>query len=230
MSDAPRSPRHRLPPRRLAAVVGAWVVLAGGALVLAGALDSPVGAGGRDAARPATPGPVATPDAGVGDLPPLAMVLDRPLPADIAALAPIRQLDALRVRAMTTRSAARFVELGSLLQLFSDNASAEASFRAALRFDPGSVGAQVGLALVDGASGPEGLIAGARRLQELAAANPESQLVSFNQGWLEIYRRRARPAAQAWRRTIALGPRTKLGRTATELLATLESGSGGRNP
>jgi hypothetical protein len=44
---------RRIPPRRLAALAGVWLALTGGALLVAGALDQPVGAGERDRAQPA---------------------------------------------------------------------------------------------------------------------------------------------------------------------------------
>lgn len=241
-SDAPRRAPARPPLRRLAIVLGIWIVVAGGALLIAGALDSPVGEGARDEAvavapevgagvtTPGSPGTTTGGDGAASRLPPLALVLDHALPASITSLAPAKQLETLRTQGIATKDPERFVELGSLLQLLGDGASAEFSYRSALRFDPGNVGAKVGLALVEGAAGDTGLVAAARSLQELAAANPQSQLVAFNQGWVEIYRRRGATARTAWERTIALGPGTRLGRTATALLRTLENGSAGRNP
>ena len=220
-------------------MLGVWVVLAGGALLVAGALDSPVGEGDRDAAQPAAVGTVATPEtapeapAGTppeGELPPLALVLDRPLPAPVEGLAPEEQFEQLRRLAISTRDPERFVELGSIMQLAGDGPSAQFSYESALRFDAGNIGAQVGLALVDGATGDEGLARASQELRRLAVKYPQSQLVSFNRGWLEIYRRRAAPARIAWRRTIALDADSRLGRTAAALLATLENSPGGRNP
>jgi hypothetical protein len=220
-------------------VLGAWIVLAGGALLVAGALDSPVGEGARDVAQPAAVGTVATPQTAPGAdpdapaegaLPPLALVLDRPLPEPVAGLAPGEQLEQLRQLGISTRDPDRFVELGSLLQLAGDGPSAQFSYESALRFDAGSIGARVGLALVDGATGEEGLVRASAELGRLAARYPQSQLVSFNRGWLEIYRGRAVPARTAWQRTVALDPDSRLGRTATALLTTLENTPGGRNP
>lgn len=241
MTDAPDAPRPtpsraRVPLRRLAIVVGVWIVVAGGALLLAGAMDSPVGEGARDEARavapdaPATTTPGPTEGATAAELPPLALVLDHALPASLTALPAAKQLERLRLQGIATKDPERFVELGSLLQLLGDSASAEFSYQGALKFDPDNVGAKVGLAMVQGSTGDTGLVAAARTLQDLAAENPRNQLVAFNQGWVEIYRRRGATAKTAWERTVALGPQTRLGRTATTLLSTLENGSGGRNP
>ena len=83
---------------------------------------------------------------------------------------------------------------------------------------------------MEAARGGQAQAAGAARLRGLAAENPRSQLVAFNQGWLAIYRRQAAPARAAWTRTVALGEDTRLGRTAAALLASLENDSTGRNP
>ena len=230
MLGALRSPAGWPPPRRLALVVGVSVVLAGSALLAANALDSPVGAGARDKAQPEAPGPVAAgapaaggaaANPGAANLPPFAMVLDHRLPASVAGLPPVQQAAKLRAGAMSTRSPERLVELGSVLQLLGDLSSAEFSYRSALRFDPQSVAAQVGLAVVAGGTGADGLALSAQRLRALAVVHPRDQLVSFNQGWVEIYRGRGDPARAALRRTVALGPDTRLGRTATGLLAAL---------
>ena len=210
-------------------MLGVWAVVVGGALLTANALDAPVGESARDAAQPASPAPTSS-AAAPGGLPPLAMVLDRALAPAIAALPPVQQVRTLRTLATGTGDARRSVELGSVLQLLGDGPGAEAAYRGALAKEPTSIAARVGLTLVEGAAGADGLVAGTRRMQELARAHPRSQVVSFNQGWLEIYRRRADPARRAWLRTVTLGPRTRLGRTAAGLLATLETGANSRNP
>jgi hypothetical protein len=230
-----RSPAAWPPPRRLAIVVGISIVLAGSALLAADAQDSRVGEGARDKAQPAAPGPVAAgatapAEPGAASLPPFAMVLDHRLPASVAGLPPLQQAVKLRARAMSTRSPERLVELGSVLQLLGDVRSAEFSYRSALTFDPQSVPAQVGLAVVAGGTGADGLATSSERLRALAVVHPRDQLVSFNQGWLEIYRGRADAARSALKRTVALGPGTRLGRTATGLLAALAKIRIGRNP
>jgi hypothetical protein len=224
MPDASRTPL-----RRIAIIIGVWVVVAGGALLVAAALDSPVGEGGRDVAQPAVPGTVAEPDTPNG-LPPLALVLGRDLPADIRDLPPIEQATRLRDRVAQGAPAARWVELGSLLQQFGRGPMAGGAYRNALSLEPGNLEALVGLALVEGATGPDGATRAAATLSDLATENPDSQIVAFNQGWLAVYRRRAAPARAAWERTIALGVGTQFGRNAAALLNALEDGSGGRNP
>jgi hypothetical protein len=77
-----------------------------------------------------------------------------------------------------------------------------------------------------GAGDGDGLARASAGLEALAREHPDSQLVAFNQGWVEIYRRRAGPAERAWRRTIALGEGTRLGRTALALLQQLEQSGG----
>ena len=105
-----------------------------------------------------------------------------------------------------------------MLQRLGDRASAQFSYQSALRFDPENLGAQVGLAMVEGSSSGDGLLTVDTRLRQLATAHPRSQLVSFNQAWLQIYRGRARPARVALQRTVDLGAGTRLGLTAASLL------------
>ena len=206
-------------------LVGAWIAVAGGALLIANALDTPTGQSARDEARAAAPGPVAAaaPDTpGTAALPPFAMVLDHPLPAKVTGLPPARQAQELRVMAMTSKDPVRFVELGSVLQVVGDLASARFSYQSALRFDPGNLAAMVGLAVVRGGEGAAGLADADRRLAALAASHPGEQIVRFNQAWVAIYRGRAGAADAQLRRTVALGAQTRLGRTAAALVAALE--------
>jgi hypothetical protein len=215
-------------PRRLAAVLVVWAVAVGAALLIADALDSPVGEGARDEAQAVAPGPVAVPG-GAADgerLPPLALVLDRPLPEGIGGLPPIRQAARLSELAQTDPDPRRLVELGSVLQLLGDPQDAARAYRAAAARAPGDVAARAGLAVNEGARGGGGLARAAAGLAALARDHPGDQLVAFNQGWVEIYRRRAAPAERAWTRTVALGADTRLGRTATALLRELDRAGG----
>jgi hypothetical protein len=231
VSDAPPTPASRrgwLTPRRLAVILGVWVLAVGGALLLANALDDPVGEGARDEAQAVSPGPVAVPGVGGSGqrLPPLALVLDRRLPDGLSDMPPIRQAEELSRRVRSDPDPRRLVELGSVLQLLGNPEGAGTTYRQALEGDPGNLAAQTGLAMVAGASGGGGLTRAAADLAALAREHPGSQLVAFNQGWVEIYRRRAAPAEAAWKRAIALGPETRLGQTAAALLEQLEKGAG----
>src|SRR5690606_28953558 len=126
-----------------------------------------------------TPGaPGANPD-----LPPLALVLDRSLPREVAALPPDEQVGRLRERADAAPSARRLTELGSALQVAGDPDGARAAYEAALRLAPGGGAARAGLAMVPGASGVDGMARASAGLAALAREHPESQLVAFNQGW-----------------------------------------------
>ena len=234
-SSAPR--RVRLPPRRLAAVLGVWVVAAGGALLIANALDSPVDEGARDEAQAVAPGPVAVPGAGGAaasadaSLPPLALVLDRAPPDGIGDLPPAQQVGRLTELARTDPEPRRLMELGSALLVLGDVENATVAFRGAVARAPGDVAARAGLIMAEGAGGgAAGLAQASAGLDELARENPESQLVAFNQGWVEIYRRRAGPAERAWRRTVALDSGSLLGSTAAALLETLEARASGAAP
>lgn len=225
-APAPPSPR-----RRVWWILAVWIVAVGAAVLIASALDQPVGAGERDAAQPAAPGAVEEPATGLAEgLPPLTLILDRPLPAGIRDVAPIRQAARLQELARSTGAARRYTELGTVLQTLGDRAGATAAYRSALRAGGDDLAAEAGLAMVlatQGAAGPE---RAAERLAELADANPRSQLLSFNQGWLAVYRREAVVARAAWERTIDLGPEERLGRVSRALIASLEQSAPGRNP
>jgi hypothetical protein len=229
-----RSPRLR----RILIVLGVWAVVTTAAIAWAAALDDPVGAGDRDAARPAAVGEVADPGATapVEDvaapegLPPLALVTDAPVPPDLAGLDAREAAVRLRDRVLTGGTAEEWVLLGSLLQQLDRGPMAAGAFRSALDLRPGDVAAQVGLALVDGATGEEGAARAATELERLASEHPQSQLVAFNQGWLGAYRRQVAAARAAWVRTVALDPGSGLGQSAATLLDALGNGAGGRNP
>jgi hypothetical protein len=224
--------------RRVLVILGVWVVVTGAAIAFAAALDDPVGAGARDAARPADVGEVADPGATAGadvsapeDLPPLALVVDTPLPADLAGLDAREAATRLRDRVLASGGTAEeWVLLGSLLQQIGRSPMAAGAYRAALQVRPGDLAARVGLEMVEGATGGAGATRAAAGLARLAERNPGSQVVAFNQGWLAAYRRDAVAARAAWRRAVALDPGSSLGRSADALLEALENGAGGRNP
>ncbi len=218
--------------RRLGIVLGVWAVLLGGAVLAAAALDQPVGSGERDGAQPQAPGAVAdgTADGLADGLPPLTLILDRPLPGGIADLAPIRQPARLEALAQRTGVARRYTELGAALQTLGDEEGATAAYRAALRAGGDELAAETGLALVQATGGGDGPARADDRLAALAAAHPGSALVAFNRGWLAVYRRDADLARESWARTIALDPGSRLARVSRALIASLEQGAGGRNP
>lgn len=239
--------------RRLAALAGIWVVLTGGAVLLANAMDQPVGAGAPDRAQPAAVAVSEAPASGVaqGDqtdgtmgggaasqgpatggaparadtvqLPPFAMVLDHRLPDGVSGLNPAGQAEQLRVRAMATNDPVTLVELGSVLQVLGDVQSAEFAYRSALKAKPGDLPARVGLAVAPVTGDPSRLDDAAAALQRLAASNPQSQLVGFNQAWVALYAGDAAAARAALRRTRDLGARTRLGRSAGTLLTAMDS-------
>jgi hypothetical protein len=208
------------------------------AIAWAAALDEPVGAGSRDTAQPAAVGDVADPGAtgpaedvaGPEGLPPLALLVDTPLPADLAGLDAREAAVRLRDRVLTGGTAEEWVLLGSLLQQLGRGPMAAGAYRAALDLRPGDLAAQVGLALVDGATGPEGAGRASAELARLAREHPGSQLVALNQGWLAAYGRQVGAARAAWLRAVALDPGSDLGRSAAALVDALGNGAAGRNP
>ena len=229
-APAPAPPPSR---SRLWTILAVWVLVVGGALLAAAALDQPVGSGERDAAQPAAPGAVAgeAEEGGLAEgLPPLTLILDRPLPGDIGDLAPIRQAARLEALAQRTGEARRYTELGTVLQTLGDDVGATAAYRSALRAGGDDLAADAGLALLEATRGADGPERAAARLAAMADANPGSTIVSFNQGWLAVYRRDADLAREAWERTIALDPDGRLARVSRALIASLAESPSGRNP
>jgi hypothetical protein len=214
--------------RWVAAVVGIWIAVAGGAILVARELDSPVGAGARDEAQPAVPGPVAQLDEDGGSEEPffLALFPPDPLPAAIAGLPPAEQVARLRALVAGGAGVRTHVALGAVLQGQGDGAGAAEAYRGALEVAPGDLSARVGLAMVTGAQAPPGPDRAAARLARLASAHPRSQVVLFNQGVLAVARQQAGEARAAWQRTVALGPRTRLGLLAARALQALQAVAG----
>jgi tetratricopeptide (TPR) repeat protein len=225
VADPPNRPAGalaRIGARRLAVVLAIWIVAAGGAVLVAMGLDDPVGQGARDVAQPVA-GDVVLPDPGRPEgLPPLVLVLDRPLPKEIVDLPPAEQVTTLRQELALTASPRRAVELAAVLGGLGQTAAAATAYGDALTLDPDYLPALVGRILNDAARGD----AAAKRraaddLAALEARNPRSQLVAFNRAWLAVYRRDPETARAAWTRAVALGPRTDLGITARRLLDAL---------
>ncbi len=247
--DVPTLPRpalRRVSPRRLAVVAGVWAVVTLAAILIAVALDSPVGAGARDEAQPAAPGgrvaeapaggaaeapggAAEAPGGAAASLPPLTLVIDRGTPPEVAGLPPGEAVEALRARAEGGSGPAAWVDLAVALQQLARPEEAAAAFGEALRQEPGHVPALAGLAMAEGAAGDD-LDGAAAELGRLAAAHPESQLVAANVGWVEFYRRRPEAARAALERAVALGGDGRVGRIARALVEALEQGALGAGP
>ena len=80
----------------------------------------------------------------------------------------------------------------------------------------------MGLAVIQGGAGAQGLARSSERLTALAADHPRDQTISFNQAWIALYQGDGDAARAALKRTMALTPGTRLGRTAAGLLAALD--------
>lgn len=222
----PSTASSRPTPKAILAAVAVALVVGLAAVGVATVLDDPVGEGARDAA-PIVAGPVVAPGqeltGGPNDLPPLALVLDRPPPGEIGSLPAEDQVP--RLRALTadeTQPPRRLVELGAALQASRRLDEARVAFERALTRNPDDVAAEVGLALTRGGQGPEDLERAANLLAALEAQNAENQVITFNRGWVSIYRRDAETAREAWERTVEIAPQSRLGQTASQLLAALE--------
>lgn len=234
-SDAANKSRgtasSRPTPKSILAAVAIALVVGLAAVGVATVLDDPVGEGARDAA-PIVAGPVVAPGqeltGGPNDLPPLALVLDRPPPGEIGSLAAEDQVPRLRALAADeAQPPRRLVELGAALQASRRLDEAREAFESALMRNPDDVAAEVGLALTLGGAGPDGLERAANLLDDLEAQNAENQIITFNRGWVSIYRRDAETAQEAWERTVEIAPESRLGQTATQLLAALEQDQSG---
>ncbi len=207
-------------PGRTIGVVIAGLVLAG--VVIAGAmtLGGTTQIAPPDAAQPIMVGVVAAPGeelSGPTDLPPLAMVPADPVPDAIANLSASGQVARYRAEAQGD-DAASLLRLGAAEPRAGEQDAAAVTYRRARATDPGSIGAAIGLAMVDGATGDAGLARAATALRRITAANPGSQLAWFNRGWLATYRRDAADVIAAWKRVAGIDPDSPIGRTAIALL------------
>ncbi|MCB0882979.1 MAG: hypothetical protein KDC33_12295 [Thermoleophilia bacterium] len=234
--DAPAT--RRTSPRRVAAAAAVAALLGAGVWSAAAALDTeptqearrqdplPVGVGASSVPDPVLTQGMTQTASPEQSLPPLTIILDRPAPDGIGDLEPAQQIVRLRDLIESDDSARRHVELGRAQLAMADLASAETSFRAALRRAPGDPAAATGLAFADYLRGGPGRERAPRTMARLAARHPTSQLVAFNQGLLAAYAGDPATVTRAWRRTVRLNPRSPLGRVAADLLTRL-AGSGG---
>lgn len=200
--------------RRLAIVAVVWIVVVAAVLGLAAALtDTP-----RPAERASTPSP---------DLPPLRLTLDRDLPASVRATTSIdAQIAELQRLAMEGNTPASWVELGAARHFAEDYSGAVLDYRRALALDSTRLDAQVGLLMVDAAT-ESGRARSAEALAKLAAANPGSQIVAFNQGMVAVYRRDTQTARAAFTAVRQINPSNQLGKLASGLLTAV---SGKKSP
>ena len=218
-------------------MLAVWVVAAGGALLVANALDSPVGEGARDEAQAVAPGPSAVPGTGsqaggATGLQPLALFLDDPLAEDIAGLPPIRRPARLAELRPERPGPAppRRARLGAAARSATPRGRGPCTGRRCVATRT-SVAAQAGLAMVEGAGGGAAAWPGPRRAwRGSPAENPQDQLVAFNQGIVEVYRQRPARVAAAWIRALQIDRDTYLGRAAVEGLNQLRQQAAGGTP
>lgn len=205
-------------------VIAAGLVVAGAVIAGALALGGTTQIAPPDEAQPIVVGVVAAPGeelTGPTDLPPLAMVLDEPVPDDIASLSPSEQVERYRDEARAD-DVASLMRLGSAEQRAGAQEAAADAYRRARAADPGSIAPAIGLAMADAATSDAGLGRAAAELARITRANPGSQLAWFNRGWLATYRRDGAGVLSSWRRVARIDPGSPLGRTATALLEGIE--------
>lgn len=208
MSEATQ-PVRRLPARRLAVVLGVWVVLVAVVAIIAAALTS----------EPTPAERVSVPDP---NLPPLTLTLDRDLPsAAVAATTAAKQIEVLQDLAIQRNTPEAWVDLGAARHYQQDYSGAVLDYRRALTLDPNRLDAQVGLLMVDAATA-SGRERSAPALAKLATRHPQSQLVAFNQGMLAVYREDKATADSAFARVRAIDPASPLGKVAERLTSAAQ--------
>jgi hypothetical protein len=207
-------------PGKIIGVVLPGLVLAGGVIAASISLGGTSDLAAPDPAQPIVVGVVAAPGeelTGPTELPPLAMVVDEPVPDEIAGLTPSAQVARYRDDARED-DAASLVRLGAAEQRAGEQDAAADSFRRAQAADPAALAPAIGLAMVDAGTGDAGMARATKELAALTRENPESQLAWFNRGWLATYRRDGPGVLSAWRRVVEIDPDSPIGRTATALL------------
>jgi cytochrome c-type biogenesis protein CcmH/NrfG len=198
---------------RFLAAVGIAGVVAIAAVFVAVGLNQPSGSSGTSTSTGGTS------TAAQAKLPQLAVVIDRTDP--VAAMTASNQAIALHAMIQTRPTAARYMALGQVEMSLADQAAAVDAFSHAARIEPNSPDPMVGLAMAQAMTGGGGYDAANAQLQALAARFPNSQVVTFNLGWLALYRRDVATVKTSWARTVGLGPKTQLGTTAKVLLTQI---------
>lgn len=229
MSTKSPSPQ---PAGRWLVLGGAWMVVALIAFLGARALDSPVGSGPIDEAQPIVVGAIVAPGAELtglpSQLPPLAMVLNDPPPPEVIDLAAPERAERLAALADTgDPDPLVLLHLGAALQSTGDGRAAAEAYRRAAEADPAANAPEVGLLMVDAASGSAGRERAAEALERLAAREPDDQVVTFNRGWLAVYRRNPDVALEAWEQTRRTDARSPLGLAAGQLVGAIRRGADG---
>jgi tetratricopeptide (TPR) repeat protein len=210
---APARPRRSFGRKQLAIALGVWAALVVAALGIAKALDDEPVRATAESVAPA-------------GLPPLRLYLDRSFPKEITDLTTLAaQADRLQELAVGGNDPARWVELGTVALRAGDLNTARLVFERALTLDRDRLEAKVGQAMVDGATGPNGLERAAKTLTDLERANPNSQLTVFNLGMVAAYRGDRDALERAFTRAAALGPDTPLGALARQLVAAASGAS-----
>ncbi len=207
-------------PARIIGVVVAGLVVAGVAIAGAMALGGTSQLAPPDAAQPIVIGVVAAPGeelTGPTELPPLAMVLDEPVPDAIAQLSPSQQVAAYRAEAAGDDVGA-LMRLGSAQQRAGEQDAAAGTFRSAAAADPNAIAPVIGLAMADAATGDAGMKRATAVLARVTRENADSQLAWFNRGWLATYRRDARDVIASWKRVVTIDAESPIGQTAAQLL------------
>ncbi len=207
-------------PGKIIGVLVAGLVVAGAVIAVALSLGGSTDLAAPDPAQPIVVGVVAAPGeelTGPTELPPLAMVVDEPVPDDIAGLTASAQVARYRADARDD-DAASLVRLGAAEQRAGEQQAAADSFRRAQAVEPDAIAPAVGLAMADAATGDAGVARATARLTALTRANPGSQLAWFNRGWLATYRRDGPDVLSSWKRVVEIDPGSPIGRTATALL------------
>jgi tetratricopeptide (TPR) repeat protein len=215
---------RRARPAGIIGIVIVGLVLAAAVIGLGSALGGESGDGTAvDKAQPIVAGVVVAPGqeltGGNSSLPPLALITSSAVPPAIAGLPAAQQ--AARYAAMAGNDPALLVKLGAAYQRAGDPDGAEAAYRRALAADPNSLEAKIGLALADGSRSDTGLKAAGEKLAVFTSEYPNSQVAWFNRGWVDAYLRDAKGSIAAWERTVAINPKSSLGKTAAGLLARI---------